>query len=145
MPQADRPETLLDHRLVRAAMGTALLCAPDAALLGWAAEGREGAYAALWGVGAVGANGAVSAAISARGAHTRKEIGVGLVVGLLPVRLLLLWVAIAIGIGPLDLPKVALVLAVCGAEVAVIGAQMWQAYRGTTFVGPLLSSTERRS
>ena len=142
MPPADRPDLLLDARIVRASLWATLACVLPAGLVAWLAEGSSGAAGALWGVGAVGVNGALAAAISARGGRTRGQIGVGLVVALLPVRLILLGVALAIATGPLALPVWPVVLATCGAEVCVIVTQCLVVLRGTTFVGPL---NERRS
>lgn len=142
MPPTDRPDLLLDSRIVRASLWVTLACALPAALVGWVAEGPSGAAGALWGVGAVGVNGALAAAVSLRGGTTRSQIGVGLVVALLPVRLVLLGVALAIATGPMALPVWPVVLATCGSEVCVIVTQCLVVLRGTTFVGPL---NERRS
>jgi hypothetical protein len=137
VPPADRPDLLLDARLVRATVVVALLCAPVAAALGGLADGRAGALGALWAVGAVGANGALAAAVSARGGRTSRQIAVGWVVGLLPVRLVLLGIALAVATGPLGLPAWPVVLAACGTELCVIVVQSVVVLRGPTFVGPL--------
>ena len=142
MPPTDRPDLLLDSRIVRASLWVTLACALPAGLAGWLFEGSSGAAGALWGVGAVGVNGALAAAVSLRGGTTRRQIGVGLVVALLPVRLVLLGVALAIATGPMALPVWPVALAACGAEVCVIVTQCLVVLRGTTFVGPL---NERRS
>lgn len=138
----DRIDLLLDHRLVRAAVWTALACAVPAVLLGWLAEGGPGALAALWGVGAVGTNGALAAAVSLRGGLSPRGIGVGMVVAFLPVRMVLLVAALAVAVGPLGLPAVPVVLATWGAELCVVTAQSVVVARGRTFVGPL---SERRT
>lgn len=137
MRSADRIDLDLDKRLVRAAIGTALLGAGPAALGGAVAAGRSGALGALWGVGAVGLNGAAAAAVSWRGGLTRRQIGVGLVLAMIPVRLVLLAAALLIGVGPLDLPVLPVVVSVMVAEGCVVAAQSWLVARGTTFVGPL--------
>jgi len=134
---ADRIDLDLDRSLVRVAIGTALVGALPAAVAGAVAAGRDGALGALWAVGAVGLNGVVSALVSWRGGLTRQQIGVGLVLAVLPARLLLLAAALAIGIGPLGLPVLPVAVTVMVMEACVVAAQSWTVARGTTFVGPL--------
>jgi len=134
---ADRIDLDLDRRLVRVAIGTALVGALPAAVAGAVAAGRDGALGALWAVGAVGLNGVVSAVVSWRGGLTRRQIGVGLVLAVLPIRLVLLAAALAIGIGPLGLPVLPVAVTVMVCEACVVAAQSWTVARGTTFVGPL--------
>ena len=137
MRSADRIDLALDQRLVRVAVGTALVGAVPAALAGAAVAGGDGALGALWGVGAVGLNGAIAALVSWLGGTSQRQIGVGLVLAALPVRLVLLAAALAIGVGPLGLPALPVALAVMVAEGCVVAAQSWVVARGTTFVGPL--------
>ena len=137
MSTADRIDLALDKRLVRAAIGTALAGVLPAALIGAAAAGRDGALGATWGVGAVGLNSAVAAAISWRSGLSARQIGPGLVLAMLPVRLILLAAALAVGVGPLGLPALPVAVAVMVAEGCVVAAQCWLVARGTTFVGPL--------
>ncbi|HVE98715.1 MAG TPA: hypothetical protein VNA12_05995 [Mycobacteriales bacterium] len=137
MRSADRVDLALDQRLVRVAIGTALAGAVPAGLAGAVWGGRPGALGALWGVGAVGLNSAIAAAVSWRGGRSRRQIGVGLVLAALPVRLILLFAALAVGVGPLGLPALPVALAVMVAEGCVVAAQSWVVARGTTFIGPL--------
>jgi len=134
---ADRIDLDLDRRLVRVAIWAALLGAVPATAAGWWGAGRDGALGALWAVGAVGLNGALSAFVSWRGGLTRQQIGVGLVLAVLPIRLLLLAAALVIGVGPLGLPVRPVAVTVMVAEGCVVAAQCWLVARGTTFVGPL--------
>lgn len=134
---ADRIDLDLDRSLVRVAIWTALVVALPATLAGWLGAGRDGALGALWAVGAVGLNGALSAFVSWRGGLTRRQIGVGLVLAVLPARLLLVAAALAIGVGPLGLPVLPVAVTVMVAEGCVVAAQSWLVARGTTFVGPL--------
>ncbi len=139
---ADRIDLDLDRRLVRVAIWMALFGAVPAAAAGAVAAGRDGALGALWAVGAVGLNGVVAALVSWRGGLTRQQIGVGLVLAVLPARLLLLAAALVIGMGPLGLPVLPVAVTVMVAEGCVVAAQSWLVARGTTFVGPL---TERQT
>jgi len=134
---ADREDLILDSRLVRVALLTALAVAVPAAVLGFVADGGSGTAGALWGVGSVGTNGAAAAWVSARTGRTRRRIGPGLVLLALPVRIALLVASIAVAVGPLGLPDVPVVLAVCVGELCVVTAQGWTVLRGPTFVGPL--------
>ena len=137
MPRTENPELLLDARLVHAAVwAPAVLAVPVAALAGLAA-GAPGVYAALWGLAAVGLTAYAAAAVSARGGRTSKGIGVVRVTAMVPVRLLLVAVALAAGVGPLGFPSRILALAVCTGEIGVLAAQSWLVLRGRTFVGPL--------
>lgn len=137
MRTTDRPELLVDSRLVSVTLLTALVVAVPAAGLGLALAGGAGAAGALWGIGSVGVNGVAAAWVSARTGRSRRGIGPGVVLAALPVRIALLALALAVGVGPLGLPETATVLAVCGGEICVIAAQSWVVLRGPTFVGPL--------
>jgi len=133
----DRSDLLTDTRLIAVTSWTALAVATVAALVGFATGGRSTAYGALWGVGAVGVNGVAAAWLSARTGRTRRQIGPGTVLMAIPVRIVLLAAAIAVGVGPLGLPETATVLAVVSGEVCVVAAQSWVVLHGPTFVGPL--------
>jgi hypothetical protein len=134
---ADRDDLILDSRLIRVALWTALAVAVPAAALGFVAEGWSGTLGALWGVGSVGLNGAAAAWVSARTGRTRRQIGPGKVLLAIPVRIALLVASIAVAVGPLGLPDIPVVLAVCVGELCVVSAQGWAVLRGPTFVGPL--------
>jgi hypothetical protein len=134
---ADRVDLLTDSRLVTVALWTALAVAVPAAALGYAVAGRSGTAGALWGVGSVGTNGAAAAWVSARTGRTRRRIGPGTVLLAMPVRIALLAAALAVAVGPLGLPALPVVLAVCGGEVCVVAAQSWVVLHGPSFVGPL--------
>jgi hypothetical protein len=134
---ADRDDLLTDTRLVSVALWTALAAAVPAAVLGFVAAGWSGTAGALWGVGSVGSNGAAAAWVSARTGRTRRQIGPGRVLLALPVRIALLAAAIAVAVGPMGLPALPVVLAVCGGEVCVVAAQSWVVLHGPSFVGPL--------
>jgi len=134
---ADRPDLLLDSKLISATLWCTLAVALPAVALVWIAAGRSGAAGALWGVGSVGVNGVAAAWVSARTGRTRRQIGPGRVLLALPVRIALLAAALAVGVGPLGLPETVTVLAVCGGEICVIAAQSWVVLHGPTFVGPL--------
>jgi len=142
MPRTEDIELRLDRTLVRATLLVGAACLVPAGLLGWLADGRQGAFGALWGVGAVGLNGAAAAWISAQGAGTSRGIGIGRVVAALPIRLALLAAALVVGITVLELPATPVALAVCCAEGVVMVVQSWLVLRGTTFIGPL---SERRT
>ncbi len=133
----DRVELLTDSRLISATLWATLATAVPAIVLGAVLGGRSSAAGALWGVGSVGVNGVAAAWVSARTGRSRRGIGPGRVLLALPVRLALLALAIAAGVGPLGLPETATVLAVCGGEICVITAQSWVVLHGPTFVGPL--------
>ncbi|MDQ1711513.1 MAG: hypothetical protein QOE45_963 [Frankiaceae bacterium] len=137
MRPADRVDLLTDSRLVTVALWTALAVAVPAAALGYAVAGRSGTAGALWGVGSVGTNGAAAAWVSARTGRTRRRIGPGTVLLAMPVRIALLAAALAVAVGPLGLPALPVVLAVCGGEVCVVAAQSWVVLHGPSFVGPL--------
>ncbi|HEU0132682.1 MAG TPA: hypothetical protein VFQ85_16985 [Mycobacteriales bacterium] len=137
MRPADRDDLLTDTRLVSVALWTALAAAVPAAVLGFVAAGWSGTAGALWGVGSVGSNGAAAAWVSARTGRTRRQIGPGRVLLALPVRIALLAAAIAVAVGPMGLPALPVVLAVCGGEVCVVAAQSWVVLHGPSFVGPL--------
>ncbi|MCA1824254.1 MAG: hypothetical protein ABR520_01555 [Mycobacteriales bacterium] len=136
MRRSDAPEVALDYRLAVAPLYAGIPAAALATLLGALTAGGRGAVAALVGVGVVVANAVAAALISARGARSTRGIDIPLVVGMLPVRLLLLGVAIAVGVGPLDLPRMPLVVSVCATEVGVLLLQCLLVLRGTTFLGP---------
>lgn len=133
----DSSDLLTDSRLIAVTLWTALAVAGPAALVGAATTGRSAAYGALWGVGSVGVNGAAAAWVSARTGRTRRGIGPGTVLLALPVRIMLLAAALAVGVGPLGLPETATVLAVVVGEICVVAAQSWVVLHGPTFVGPL--------
>jgi hypothetical protein len=133
----DRSDLLTDSRLIAVTVRTALAVAVLAAVVGFATGGRRAAYGALWGAGAVGVNGVAAAWLSARTGRTRRQIGPGTVLMAIPVRIVLLAAAIAVGVGPLGLPETATVLAVVGGEICVVAAQSWVVLHGPTFVGPL--------
>ena len=137
MRPADREDLILDSKLIRVALWTALAVALPAAVLGYVAAGWPGSAGALYGTGSVGMNGAGAAWVSARTGRSRRQIGPGTVLLAIPVRIALLAAALAVGVGPLGLPEVPVVLAVCGGEVCVIAAQSWVVLHGPTFVGPL--------
>lgn len=137
MRPADRDDLLTDSRLVAVALRTALAVALPAALIGFVAAGWSGTAGALWGVGSVGTNGAAAAWVSARTGRTRRQIGPGLVLLAMPVRIALLAVALGVAVGPLGLPALPVVLAVCGGEICVVAAQSWVVLHGPSFVGPL--------
>ena len=137
MRTADRPELLVDSRLIAVTLRATLALFVPAVLLGYVAAGGEGAAGALWGAGSVGVNGVAAAWVSARTGRTRRQIGPGRVLLALPVRIALLAAALAVGVGPLGLPETATILAACGSEVCVIAAQSWVVLHGPTFVGPL--------
>ena len=134
---ADRPDLLVDSRLISVTLWATVAVAVPAIVLGFVLAGRGGAAGALWGVGSVGVNGAAAAWVSARTGRTRRGIGPGRVLLALPIRMALLAAALAVGVGPLGLPETATVLAVCGGEICVIAAQSWVVLHGPTFVGPL--------
>ena len=136
MRRPDAPELALDHRLVVTPLYVGAVAAVLGALAGWIADGRSGAIAAVYGVAVVVTNSVTAAVISARGGRKPRGIDIPLVVGLLPVRLLLLGVAIALGVGPLGLPRMAVVVSVCASEVAMLLVQCLLVFRGTTFLGP---------
>jgi len=142
MPTTEGAELALDRDLVRATVAVGLACLLPAAALGALAAGPDGALGAMWGAGAVGLNGAAAAWISSRGALTSRGIGIGRVVIALPIRLVLLAVAMVVGITVLDLPATPVALAVCCAEGVVMVVQSWLVLHGSTFVGPL---NERRT
>jgi hypothetical protein len=133
----DRLDLRTDSRLVTVTLLTALAVAGAAAVLGLALAGRDGLAGALWGAGWVGTNGVAAAWVSARTGRTRRGIGPGAVLLAIPVRIALLALALAAGVGPLGLPVLPVVLAVCAGEVCVITAQSWVVLHGPTFVGPL--------
>ena len=133
----DRDDLLLDSRLISATLWATLATAVPAVLLGALALGRDGAAAALWGVGSVGVNGVAAARVSARTGRSRRQIGPGRVLIAVPVRIALLAAALVVGVGPLGLPETATVLAVCGGEICVVATQSWVVLHGPTFVGPL--------
>lgn len=137
MPPADRIDLLLDRRLVLATLLATLPLAGCAALLGGLAAGRDGALGALYGAGVVGINGVLAALVSLRGGLSRRQIGIGLVVAALPVRLLLIVAAIAVAVGPLGLPKAPVAVSAMVSEGVVVLVQCWYVARGRTFVGPL--------
>ncbi len=137
MRTPDRAELVTDSRLVTVTLWTALAVALPAAVLGHVAAGWAGAAGALFGAGSVGMNGAAAAWVSARTGRSRRQIGPGTVLLAIPVRIALLAAAIAVAVGPLGLPEVPVVLAVCGGEVCVVAAQSWVVLHGPTFVGPL--------
>ncbi len=131
------PELLLDAQLSRAAAWVpATLAAPGIAL-GALTYGVAGALGALWGLAAVGITAYGAATISARGGRTSRGIGVVRVTAAVPVRLLLIAVALAVGVGPLGFPSRVVALAVCLGEIGVLTAQSWLVLHGRTFVGPL--------
>jgi hypothetical protein len=134
---ADRDDLILDSRLIRVALWTALAVAVPAGVLGYVGAGRSGTLGALWGVGSVGLNGAAAAWVSARTGRSRRQIGPGKVLLAIPVRIALLVASIAVAVGPLGLPDIPVVLAVCVGELCVVSAQGWAVLRGPTFVGPL--------
>jgi hypothetical protein len=141
MPTAEGAETMLDRDLVRGTLAVGLGCVIPAAALGAWAAGSDGAAGAAWGAGAVALNGAAAAWISSRGASTSRGIGIGRVVIALPIRLVLLALALVVGITVLGLPATPTALAVCCVEGAVMVVQSWLVLHGSTFVGPL---NERR-
>jgi hypothetical protein len=128
---------LLDQRLVRAAAWTLPICGVPAVAAGAAASGGAGAAGAFWGVAVVALNGLAAARISASGGRTPRGIAIGRVVAALPLRLLLLGAAIAVGVVVLHLPSYPVVLAVCGTELLLMLASSWLVLRTPTFVGPL--------
>jgi hypothetical protein len=133
----DRPDLRTDSRLVSVTVWTALAVAVPAALAGFVTRGGAGTAGALWGVGSVGTNGAAAAWVSARTGRSRRQIGPGMVLLALPARIALLAAALAVAVGPLGLPAVPVVLAVCVGEICVLFAQSWVVLHGPTFVGPL--------
>jgi hypothetical protein len=134
---ADREDLILDSTLIRVSLWAALAVAVPAGVLGYVAAGRSGTAGALWGVGSVGVNGVAAAWVSARTGRTRRQIGPGTMLLSIPVRIALLAASIAVAVGPLGLPDVPVVLAVCAGELCVVAAQGWAVLRGPTFVGPL--------
>jgi hypothetical protein len=135
--RTDAPETYLDRRLVAAPFWVVAACAGPGLALGAVAAGGPGAAAVAWGLVAVGLNNVAAAWISAKGARTRRGIGIGRVVAALPVRLALLAAALWLAVGPLGLPSRPVALAVCVGEMCVLFVQSWLVLRGPTFVGPL--------
>ncbi|HVF06352.1 MAG TPA: hypothetical protein VNA20_16030 [Frankiaceae bacterium] len=135
--RTDRPDLLVDSRLITVTLWATLALAVTAAVLGFATAGGRGAAGALYGAGSVGVNGVAAAWVSARTGRSRRQIGPGRVLLALPVRIALLAAALAVGVGPLGLPETATVLAVCGGEICVVAAQSWVVLHGPTFVGPL--------
>ena len=131
------PELLLDARLVRAAAWAPLALALPAAGLAGLTSGRDGALGALWGLAAVGLTAFGAALVSARGGRTSRGIGVVRVTAAVPVRLVLIAVALAVAVGPLGFPSRVVALAVCAGEIAILTAQSWLVLHGRTFVGPL--------
>jgi hypothetical protein len=131
------PEHLLDARLARAAAWVPAALAVPAALLGAAAAGTPGALGALWGVAVIGLTAYGAALVSARGGYTSRGIGVVRVTAAVPVRLVLVAAALAVGVGPLGFPSRVVALAVCLGEIGVLTAQSWLVLHGRTFVGPL--------
>lgn len=136
MRRPETPELALDHRLVVAPLYLGVLATVVALAGGFLLGDGTDALGALFGVAVVVANAVASALISARGGRSARGIDIPLVVGLLPVRLLLLGVAIAVGVGPLGLPRMAVVVSVCATEVAVLLAECVLVFRGSTFLGP---------
>jgi hypothetical protein len=134
--KTDAPELLVDRRLIRAALLTPLALALPAIAL-TASSGMPAVLAALWGVGTVGVTAVAAAWLSALGGKTSRGIGIGRVAAAVPVRLVLVAAALAIGVGPLGFPSRVVALAVCAAEISVLTAQSWVVLRGRTFVGPL--------
>ena len=130
MPRTKQPELLLDARLVHAAVWAPAALAAPAAALGGLADGAPGAFAALWGIAAVGLTAYAAAAVSARGGRTSRGIGVVRVTAMVPLRLLLVAVALYVGVGPLGFPSRILALAVCAGEIGVLSAQSWLVVRG---------------
>jgi hypothetical protein len=137
VPHTDAPELLLDARLVRAAAWAPALLAVPAALLAGLTSGAPGVLGALWGLAAVGTTAYGAAFVSARGGRTSRGIGVVRVTAAVPVRLVLIALALAAGVGPLGFPSRVVALAVCTGEIGVLAAQSWLVLRGRTFVGPL--------
>jgi 3-oxoacyl-(acyl-carrier-protein) synthase len=134
---SERPDLILDSRLVTVTLLAALAVAVPAALVAGLLDGRDAAYGALWGVGSVGVNGVAAAWVSARTARSRRQIGPGTVLMAIPVRIALLAAALGVAVGPLGLPATAVALAVCVGETCVVFAQSWVVMHGPTFVGPL--------
>lgn len=134
---SDRSDLLTDNRLIAVTLLTALAVAVPAVIVAGVMGGRSSAYGALWGVGAVGVNGAAAAWVSARTGRSRRQIGPGTVLMAIPVRIALLAAALAVAVGPLGLPSTAVALAVCAGELCVVAAQSWVVLHGPTFVGPL--------
>ena len=137
MRTPDRPDLLVDAKLITVTLWATLATAVPAAVLAFVTAGGRGAAGALYGVGSVGVNGVAAAWVSARTGRSRRQIGPGRVLLALPVRIALLAAALAVGVGPLGLPETATVLAVCGGEICVLAAQSWVVLHGPTFVGPL--------
>lgn len=131
------PELLLDARLVRAAAWAPLALALPAAGLAGLTTGTSGALGALWGLAAVGLTAFGAALVSARGGRTSRGIGVVRVTAAVPVRLVLVAVALAVAVGPLGFPSRVVALAVCVGEIAILTAQSWLVLHGRTFVGPM--------
>lgn len=137
MPAADRPDLILDARLVSAARTVTAATVVPAALLGGLAAGWTGAAGAAWGITAVGLNGVVAAWLSEQGGRTERGIGVVRVLVGIPIRLALLAAAIAVAVLVLDLPSRPVALSVCMGEIAVMVAQCWLVLRSPLFLGPL--------
>lgn len=131
------PELHLDAQLVRAAVVVPAALAVPAAVLGALSDGAVGAFGALWGLAWIGATAYVAARVSQGGGRTSRGIGVVRVTTVVPLRLLALAVALAVGVGPLGFPSRVVALAVCLGEIAVLTAQSWLVLHGRTFVGPL--------
>ncbi|MEO6713184.1 MAG: hypothetical protein ABIM89_07120 [Mycobacteriales bacterium] len=131
------PELLLDRRLIRGAVWCLPLCGVPAVAIAASTSGLAGAVGAIWGVACVALNGAAAAWVSASGGSTPRGIAIGRVLIALPLRLVLLGAAIAVGVLLLDLPSYPVVLSVCGAELFLMIAQSWLVLRTPTFVGPL--------
>jgi hypothetical protein len=131
------PEMLLDRRLIRAAIWCLPVCGLPAVIIGATTSGAAGAIGAMWGVACVALNGAAAAWVSASGGRTPRGIAIGRVLVALPLRLVLLGAAIAVGVLLLDLPSYVVVLSVCGTEIFLMVAQSWLVLRTPTFVGPL--------
>ena len=137
MRATDAPELLLDRRLIRAAWWTVPVCGVPAVVIAASTSGAPGALGAAWGVACVALNGAAAAWVSASGGRTPRGIAIGRVLVALPLRLILLAAAIAIGVLLLNLPSYPVVLAVCGSELFLMIAQSALLLRTPTFVGPL--------
>jgi hypothetical protein len=137
VPGTSAPEFLLDRRLIRAAIWCLPICGLPAVVIAASTSGALGALGAIWGVACVALNGAAAAWVSASGGRTPRGIAIGRVLVALPLRLVLLGAAIAVGVLLLDLPSYPVVLSVCGTELFLMIAQSWLVLRTPTFVGPL--------
>jgi len=135
--RTDALQTQLDGRLVRAAAWVPLAMAVPAAALGAMSDGVSGAYGALWGLAAIATTAYAAAYVSRGGALTSRGIGVVRVTAAVPLRLALIAVALAVGVGPLGFPSRVVALAVCTGEIGVLTAQSWLVLRGRTVVGPI--------